>query len=192
MRQADRENWSGEIRSYVKFKSVAALVGWAFQVSESVPVKVQRFSDVRGAEFDALSPDQLKMLAVDVLAKVSRLPDKEQAVLAAYFAGDVRAVKKAAALVLPAGWAQPMRIELARCWANDQQLERSQEEMASAFMLSQPTVHRRKKEAFQLMSKVLDASLAVIEVQTLDLVERKTYRNSAREEVVLKHACQAA
>lgn len=173
----------------MKFKSVTALVGWAFQVSESVPVKVQRFSDVRGAEFDALTPDQLKMLAVDVLAKVSRLPDKEQAVLAAYFAGDVRAVKKAAALVLPAGWTQPMRIELARCWVNDQQLERTQKEMAETFMVSEPTMTRRKRDAFSSLSACLGSALVTLEVQLLDMLDGFSACNAHRIPVRKESTC---
>lgn len=176
----------------MKFKSVTALLGWAFQMCESVPVKVQRFSDVRGAEFNALSPDQLKMQAVDVLAKVARLPEREQAVLAAYFSGDVRAVKRSAALVFPAGWSQPMRIELARCWVNDQQLERSQQEMAAVYLLSQPTIHRRCKEAFSLLSRALDDAMAVMELQLLDLIDAPGRRNSHRFNDFAESACKAA
>lgn len=175
----------------MKFKSVAALVGWAFQVSETVPVKVQRFSDVRGAEFDALTPDQLKMLAVDVLAKVSRLKLSERSVIAAYCTGDARAVKRVAAL-LPGGWSQPMRIELARCWANDQQLERSQEEMAAAFMVCQKTVSRRKCESFAMLSRIQADALAVLELQLLDLIERPSRCNSHRFEVFAESSCKVA
>nr|WP_199065072.1 hypothetical protein [Chromobacterium sp. ASV5] len=164
----------------MQFSTVRGLVGWAFQMSEAVPVKVQKFAESAQREYGALTPDELKAMAVDVLAKVARLPEREQAALAAYFTGDTRAVKRVAALILPAGWSQPLRIELARCWANDEQLERSQEEMGQSYMLSQQTMSRRKVEAFRLLRGTVQTALDVLEVQMLDLVGSPSRKNDHR------------
>lgn len=159
----------------MQFIDVGALLAWAFAMRDCVPLKVQKFSDSLGAEFGSLTPAEQKIMAMDVLAKVGRLKSSEQSVIAAYYTGDVRAVKQSAAL-LPAGWPQPLRIELARCWSKDQVLERSQQEMAEVYMLSQPTVFRRKAEAFSLLDKVFSSALSVVELQVADVLKRFIFR----------------
>ncbi|MBM2884078.1 hypothetical protein JFK97_06710 [Chromobacterium phragmitis] len=166
----------------MQFSTVRGLVGWAFQMSEAVPVKVQKFAEAAQREYGALTPDELKAMAVDILAKISRLPEKEQAALAAYFTADTRAIKRAAALILPRGWNQPLRIELARCWANDEQLERTQREMAETYMLSEATMTRRKQDAFAALGGTLRTALEVLEVQLLDLLRHPSRANAHRWE----------
>ncbi|WP_137010136.1 hypothetical protein [Aquitalea aquatilis] len=175
----------------MQFSTVRSLVGWAFQMSEAIPVKVQKFAEAAPREFDALTPDELKAMAVDILAKVGRLPDREQCVLAAYFTGDVRAVIEAARL-LPAGWPTALRRELTRGWVNDEELGRSQKEIAETFMLSEATTTRRKQEAFRILSGTFSTALAVVEVQVLDLVRHATYRNTARSKAFHGGTCAAA
>ncbi len=175
----------------MQFSTVRALVGWAFQMSEAIPVKVQKFAESQPKEFDALTPDELKAMAVDILAKIGRLPERERAVLAAYFTADVRAIIEAARL-LPAGWPTALRRELARGWVNDEELTRSQKEIAETFMLSEATTTRRKQEAFRLLGNTFVTALAVVEVQVLDLVEHPTYRNTARSKALKGGTCAAA
>ncbi len=166
-------------------------MGWAFQMSEAIPVKVQKFAEAAPREFGSLTPDELKMLAVDILAKVARLPAREQQVLAAYFTADIRAVNEAAKL-LPGGWPTALRRELARGWANDQEMARSQDDMGETYMLSQPTICRRQQEAFRILSGAFSTALAVIEVQVLDLVRHATYRNASRSKAFHRSTCAAA
>ncbi|NHR05739.1 hypothetical protein HA052_11060 [Chromobacterium haemolyticum] len=179
-----------EIEGDMQFSTIRALVGWAFQMSEAIPVKVQKFAEAAPREFDALTPDELKMLAVDILAKVARLPAREQQVLAAYFTADTRAVIEAARL-LPGGWPTALRRELTRGWVNEQEMARSQEDMGQTYMLSQPTICRRQHEAFRILSGTFSTALAVIEVQVLDLVKHATYRNAKRSKAFHSNTCVA-
>lgn len=172
----------------MQFSTVRALVGWAFQMTEAVPVKVQKFSDEAGRAFDELSPAERKNMAVDIMAKVGRLPQREQWALAAFFTADIRAINKAATL-LPAGWPTPMRREFARSWVNDQQLERSQEDMGECYYLSQQTISRRKQDAFAILSGAMETGLAVIEVQVLDLIRHTTHRNAKRSKAFHTNTC---
>lgn len=175
----------------MQFSTVRALVGWAFQMTEAIPVKVQKFAEAQPREWDALTPDELKAMAVDVMAKVGRLPKAEQAVLAAYFTATTTAVIEAAKL-LPGGWPTALRRELTRGWVNDQEMGRSQEEIGQTFMLSQATICRRQQEAFRILGSTFATGLAVIEVQVLDLVEYPTYRNATRSKAFHGGACAAA
>lgn len=166
-------------------------MGWAFQMSEAIPVKVQKFAEAAPREFGALTPDELKMLAVDILAKVARLPAREQQVLAAYFTADTRAVNEAAKL-LPGGWPTALRRELARGWANDQVLARDQRDIAETFMLSEATTTRRKQEAFGTLSHHFNQALDVLEIQLLDLVRHANRFNAKRHAAFHKSTCAAA
>jgi len=175
----------------MQFSTVRALVGWAFQMSEAIPIKVQKFAEAAPREFDALTPDELKAMAVDILVKIGRLPAREQQVLAAYFTGDTRAVIEAAKL-LPGGWPTALRRELTRGWVNDEELGRSQAGMAQTFLLSEAAMTRRKQEAFRTLSGTFSTALAVIEVQVLDLVRHATYRNASRSKAFHDGTCAAA
>jgi hypothetical protein len=175
----------------MRFSTVRALVGWAFQMTEAVPVKVQRFGSEEGKAFDELSPMERKNMAVDIMAKVGRLPEREQIVIAAYFTADIRAINKAAAL-LPLGWTLPLRRELARSWVNDEQLERSQEAMGECYYLSQQTMSRRKTDSFRELSRLFNQGLSVIEVQVLDLLQHTNHFNTKRSKAFHQKTCIAA
>ena len=135
-----------------------------------------------------LTPDERHKMAIDVLAKVARLPAAEQAVLAAYFTGDIRAINKAACL-LPHGWNTPLRREMARAWANDQAFKRTQKEIAETYYLSEPTVTRRKQEAFSILSRHMNTALHVLEAQLLDLIQYANRFNASRGEDLAPTTC---
>jgi hypothetical protein len=159
----------------MQFSTVRALVGWAFQMTEAIPVKVQKFAEAAPREYDALTPDELKMVAVDVMAKVGRLDKADQVVLAAYFTATSTAVREAAKL-LPGGWPTAMRRELTRGWVDDQGLQRAQREIAETFMLSQQTVSDRWMVTQKTFNDLYHHGLKIIEPQVYDLIECITYR----------------
>lgn len=160
------------------FSTIRALVGWAFQMNEAIPVKSARYGEFSAPAFGGMSPGELKDMAVDILAKISRLPAAEQAAIAAYFTGDIRAINAAADL-LPAGWPTALRRELARGWAAES-LTREQKEIAATFMLSEATVTRRKKEAFSLLQTVVARGMATLEIQLLALIMHPSRCNMQR------------
>jgi len=171
----------------MQFSTIRALVAWAFQMSEAVPVKSAKYGESTGPSFGQMSPAELKDMAADILVKVSRLPWAEQCAITAYCAGSTKACNEIADH-LPAPWPTALKRELARGWANDQVLERDQKQMADTFYLSEATMTRRKKEAFGVFALLMDRGLAVLEVQLLSLVRHRTRRN----EKCRASACLAA
>ncbi|WP_315383412.1 hypothetical protein [Microvirgula aerodenitrificans] len=167
------------------FSTIRALVGWAFQMNEAIPVKSARYGEFSAPAFGGMSPGELKDMAVDILAKIRRLPEAEQAAIAAYFTGDIRAINAAADL-LPAGWPTALRRELARGWANGEQLARSQELIGETFMLSQRTAGRRWGEAKRALGIRMQAGLDVLELLLMDYIRHPSYKNMHR------NACIAA
>ena len=167
------------------FSTIRALVGWAFQMNEAIPVKSARYGEFSAPAFGGMSPGELKDMAVDILAKVGRLPEAEQAAIAAYFTGDIRAINAAADL-LPAGWPTALRRELARGWANGEQLARSQELIGETFMLSQPTMHRRWQDARRTLGIGMQRGLDVLEIQLMQYIRYASHKNEHR------NACIAA
>ncbi|RXZ42691.1 hypothetical protein [Crenobacter cavernae] len=160
----------------MQFNTIKAIVGWAFQMSEAVPVKSAKYDEFTGPAFGGMAPGELKDAASDILVKVSRLPADEQAVVTAYFTGATKAVHQAADTLpsMPTG----LRRELVRGWAV--QLERDQKEMAATYGLSEATMTRRKKQVFGLLNVALDRALATLEVQLLPLLHHKSVRNANR------------
>jgi len=167
------------------FSTIRALVGWAFQMNEAIPVKSARYGEFSAPAFGGMSPGELKDMAVDILAKVSRLPEAEQAAIAAYFTGDIRAINAAADL-LPAGWPTALRRELARGWADGERLARSQELIGETFMLSQRTAGRRWDEARRVLGIRMQAGLDVLELLLIGYISHPSCKNSHR------NACIAA
>lgn len=161
------------------FSTIRALVGWAFQMNEAIPVKSAKYGEFSAPAFGGMSPGELKDMAVDILAKVSRLPAGEQAAIAAYFTGDIRAINAAADL-LPAGWPTALRRELARGWANGEQLARSQELIGETFMFSRKTAGRRWDEARALLGRRMQGGIDVLELQLTNYIRHPSRKNLHR------------
>lgn len=163
----------------MQFKNIHALLGWAFQLSAAdVSSKVQVFTDAAGGGLE-LSPAEQRAMALDVLAKVGRLPELEQAAITARFTLDQRAVN-AAALALPPVWATGLRRELTRAWADDCQLARSQAEIGETYMRSQPTIYRHWQDACRTLGKHCQLGVDTLEVQLLDLLRSASRCNAHR------------
>lgn len=171
---------SGVIGGFMQFKNIHALLGWAFQmVAADVTAAACCYSDeVRGA--NGLTGIERLNLALDVLAKVGRLPGLEQAVITARFTLDQRAVN-AAAVALPPIWATGLRRELARAWADDCQLARSQAEIGETYMRSQPTIHRNWRDACRTLGRHYQLGVDTLEVQLLDLLRSASRCNTHRD-----------
>lgn len=169
----------------MQFVTVKALIAWAFQMSEAVPVKTSKYEERTGVSFGGMSAHELKNMAADVLAKIGRLPREEQVVLVSRFTDSTKAINEAAEL-LPRGWPVALRRELARAWADNEQLARSQQDIGTTFMLSQPTVYRRWAEARRCLNGYVESAVKVLELQLLSLVEKPSHYNSHR------HNCKAA
>lgn len=164
------------------FKNIHALLGWAFQMSAAdMGAKVQVFTDAPGG-VGGLSVLEQRQQALDVLAKVGRLPELEQAVIAARFTLDQRSVN-AAAKALPRIWMTGLRRELARSWANDKTLARSQAEIGETYMRSQPTINRHWKEACDVLDDLYGRGAAVLEVQLMDLLVSVSRCNAHRQRI---------
>ncbi len=161
------------------FSTIRALVGWAFQMNEAIPVKSARYGEFSAPAFGGMSPGELKDMAVDILVKISRLPEAEQAAIAAYFTGDIRAINAAADL-LPAGWPTALRRELARGWANGEQLARSQELIGETFMLSRQTAGRRWQDARRTLGIRMQAGIDVLELQLTHYIRHPSHKNLHR------------
>lgn len=164
----------------MQFSTVRSLVGWAFQMSEAVPVKVQRFGEALPRSVSELTPAEQKDMAVDILAKLARLPENEYAAIAAHATWDQRAIN-AAAKALPHTWPTGMRRELARGWATEKGLVRSQAEIGETYLRSQATVCRCWDEARRTLDRHFWNGLAVVEIQVLDLLNFYSRRNAHRE-----------
>ncbi|GGY07146.1 hypothetical protein [Paludibacterium paludis] len=175
----------------MEFTTVRGLVGWAFQMSAAVPVSVQTYRERVGSVMRELTPAEQKNMAMDILAKVGRLKPQEYAAIAAYFTRDIRAINEAAK-ALPAGWPTPLRRELTRGWANDQILERDQKTMAETYLLSEPSMTRRKQQAFRLLDAHFVTGLNVLEVQVQDCLSRPVRRDTAGGRSAVGSICYAA
>ena len=160
----------------MKFSTIKALIGWAYQMSEAVPVKSAKYGEFTGAAFGGMTPNELKDAASDILVKVSRLPAAERAVVTAFFTGATKAINKAADSLppMPTG----LKRELVKGWAV--QFDRDQKEMAETYGLSEATMTRRKKQVFGLLNEALDKALATLEVQLLPLLGNPSRRNAHR------------
>jgi hypothetical protein len=166
----------------MQFSTVRAVVGWAFQMSEAVPVKVQRFGEALPRGVSELTPSEQKDMAVDILAKLARLPELEYAAIAAHVTWDQRAIN-VAAKALPHTWPTGLRRELARGWATEKGLVRSQEEIGETYLRSQPTVCRCWDETRHTLNRHYRNGLSVIEIQVLDLLDFYSRRNAHRARV---------
>lgn len=162
----------------MQFSTVRSLVGWAFQMSEAIPVKVQKFAEQVPGAVDDLSPGEKKDMAADILAKVGRLPEHEYAAIAAFFTWDTRAVN-AAAKALPHTWPTGLRRELAKGWAREG-LERNQADIGESYMRAQRTVSDYWTTTQKTLNRNVDNGLAVVELQVLDLLKFYTRRNAHR------------
>lgn len=170
----------------MKFATIRACLGWAFQMSQTVNLKTAKYGEQSAPAFGGESQGDQIMTAINIMNKVSRLPEDEQAVIVAYFTGDQKAVIKAACC-LPMGWPTPMRRMFARSWARGEQLEMSQAEIAATYNFAQKTASRRWNEACSELNKRLNNAMAVLELQMLDLVSVPGRANMHR-----LHHCIAA
>lgn len=161
----------------MKFSTIKALIGWAYQMSEAVPVKSAKYGEFTGAAFGGMTPNELKDAASDILVKVSRLPAVERAVVTAYFTGATKAINLAADTLppMPTG----LKRELVKGWAMEG-LERTQAQIGESYCLSQPTVARRWNAACAALNGKLDTALATLEVQLLPLLSHPSRRNAHR------------
>ncbi len=158
----------------MQFNTVRELVGWAFQMSEAVPVKMQKFTDTAGGSFGELTPAEQRMMADDILAKIGRLPDDEQAALAAMFTGDPRAIKSAA-WWLSRGTDVPLFEAIVWAWVEDGQIKGGQEAWAARLGATQQAIGKRKVGAMIRLDKITTSGFATIEVQVLDLVRTRLF-----------------
>ncbi len=169
----------------MEFKTVSNVLGWAFQVSVATPVEVRNYRERTGRSVSELTYVEEKAIAMEVLAKVARLPEAQYSALAARFTRDIRAINTAAKC-LPAGWPTPLRRELTRGWAHDGSLARDQKSMAETYLLSTPTLTRRKQQAFLLLDAQLATALEALTPQLSELLA------SAPDHSGLPGACIAA
>lgn len=153
------------------FFSVLDLLGWSFQMFETESVQISPYHERTSPAFVGMSQGELRCMAVDVLAKVGRLPADEQAVLTAYFLGSAKSIKQSALLVLPKGWPMPLKLELVRRWLGKG--IRSQQLMAESYRLSQQTISRRIADACERLNAVLRRGCAVLELQLADLLKQR-------------------
>lgn len=163
----------------MRFSTVRSLVGWAFQMSEAVPVKVQRFGEALPRSVSALTPAEQKDMAVDILAKLSRLPEAEYSAIAAQVTWDQRAIN-VAARALPHTWPTGLRRELARGWATEKGLVRSQAEIGETYMRAQQTISDCWQQTIKILNRNYWNGLAVVEIQVLDLLDYYSSRNAHR------------
>jgi hypothetical protein len=162
----------------MQFSTVRGLVGWAFQMSEAIPVKIQSFGQEIPACISDLRPDEKKQMATDILAKIARLPPGEYSAIAAFYTGDIRAINEAAK-VLP--WPDvKLRRMMARGWARNG-LEHTHAEIAEMFCRSRQTITDYWGHAKKTLDSRFNSGLATIEVQVLDLLIFYSARNAHRE-----------
>lgn len=163
----------------MKFATIRACLGWAFQMSQTVNVKTAMYSEHNGHAYGAESQADQIMTAINIMAKLGRLPESEQAVLAAFFTCHVEAVNEAA-LLLPMGWPTAMRRMFARSWARGESLEMTQAEIAAAYNFSQQTASRRWADACRVLNAELRKGMAAVELQLLDVITVPSSANAHR------------
>ncbi len=163
----------------MQFSTVRSLVGWAFQMSEAIPVKVQKFAEQIPGCGSELTPAEQKDMAVDILAKISRLPELEYAAIAALVTWDQRAIN-AAAKALPHTWPTGLRREMARGWATEKGLVRGQAEIGETYMRGQQTISDNWRATVLTLNRHYRNGLSVVEIQVLDLLDHYTRCNAHR------------
>ncbi|WP_156876831.1 hypothetical protein [Paludibacterium yongneupense] len=151
-------------------------------MSEAIPVKVQRFAEQIPGGVSELSPAEQKDMAVDILAKIGRLPELEYSAIAAIMTRDPRAIN-AAAKALPHTWPTGLRREMARGWATEKGLVRSQKDIGETYMRSQQSVSNYWQETIRTLDRHYWNGLSVVEVQVLDLLDFHSRRNAHRAKV---------
>lgn len=153
----------------MKFKNIESLLAWAFQMSETVIIKTQKFAEPTSVCHSELSMDERHKMAIDVLAKVARLDRQDQVCIAAKHTLASRAVHDAAYL-LP-NMPRPMALALVRRWAGD--TRQSQREIAGFCECSRKTINQREA----LVTKILDThywhGCDMLEVQLSDLLRER-------------------
>ncbi len=163
----------------MQFKSVTALLGWAFQIEATAIAKTAKLGESSAPAWGGMSPHDQHGQASMVMAKVNRLPFIERTAVWAYFTA-MPAHVMALAESLPAEWPRSMRVELVTGWAMEGVFKREQADMAAEHGISPATMTRRKQSAFCLLNGILARATAVIEVQHLDLIVLPSCRNAHR------------
>jgi len=166
------------------FSTVRSLVAWSFQMHEVVPFRVQHYGERIPGAVRELTLAEQKNMAVDILAKVARLPEAEYSAIAAMFTGDQRAVN-AAARVLPRSWPTGLRRELTRGWTCKQGLVRSQAEIAETYMRSQQTISAYWSATIKLLNQHYQQGMDAMESQLSDILNERDYdANHCKERVL--------
>ncbi len=163
----------------MQFKSVTALLGWAFQIEATAIAKTAKLGESSAPAWGGMSPHDQHGQASMVMAKVNRLPFIERTAVWAYFTA-MPAHVMALAESLPAEWPRSMRVELVTGWAMDGKLKRTQKEMCAEHGISEDTMTRRKKSSFCTLDGMLARATAVIELQHLDLIVSPSRKNAHR------------
>lgn len=149
------------------FKNIDSLLAWAFQMSETVLIKTQKFAEPTSVCHSELSMDERHKMATDILVKVSRLDRQDQVCIAAKHTLAAEAVHHAAYL-LP-NWPRPMQLALVRRWAGDTRY--SQREIADMCGYSRQLVTIRDSEANKILNRHYWHGSDILEIQLLDILE---------------------
>ncbi|WP_145927130.1 hypothetical protein [Jeongeupia sp. USM3] len=176
----------------MRFSSVKALVGWAFQMESTVMCRVAKYGESSSPAFGGLSMADQRTQAAMVMAKVLRLPFAERTVLWAFFVGD-----DAHLMVLADRLSVPMsigtRVELVRHWVGEGEATprgrrpKSGRMLAEREKVSESTMTRAKQRVQRECNALFGKALAVIEVQCLPLLVATRQERFHREDE--KSAC---